>query len=75
MLDVIVADVHLSNWPLHIEHASRAGGTIIYRRLPLTRVKTANAHSFSFRVGLSVRESNPQRLSVYMVTSTLNKNN
>ncbi len=68
-----VADVHLSNWPLHIEHVSRAGGTIICRRLPLAHVKTVNAHGFSFRVGLSVKESKPQCLRVNMVTATLNR--
>ncbi len=69
-----MADVHLSNWPLHKEHVSRAEGTIICRRLPLAHVKTVNAHGFSFRVGLSVKGSKPQCLSVNMVTATLNKN-
>ncbi len=66
-----VADVHLSNWPLQL---AAAGGTIICRRLPLARVKTVNAHGFSFRVGLSVKESNPQRVRVHMVTATVNRN-
>ncbi len=68
-----VAAMHLTNCLLEIEHDNRTGGTIVCSQLSLTRVSTVHSHGFSFRVGLSVKENNPQWLRVHMATGTLNK--